>query len=78
MTGTGRSAAWLRHRGDPALSEHVLNAIARVLPYGDARFDRPAQNRRSSEQDGRVIDALTAAAMVLAVAHEQSVQFYLV
>lgn len=55
---------WLRHSGDGGLTSHVLNAVARVLPGGDARFDRPAQNRRSAGQDRRVIDALSAAAMV--------------
>ena len=48
---------WLHHSGDPGLTSHVLNAIARVLPYGDARFDRPNQTRQSAEQDRRVIDA---------------------
>lgn len=61
---------WLKHSGDPGLTRHVLNAIARVLPYGDARFDRPSQTRQSSAQDRRVIDALTAAAMVNALAAE--------
>jgi hypothetical protein len=55
---------WIKHCGDPGLSQHALNAIARVLPRGDAVFDRPVQNRRSAEQDRRVIDALKAASMV--------------
>jgi phage terminase large subunit-like protein len=55
---------WLRHSGDSGLTRHALNAVAKVLPRGDARFDRPSQTRQSSEQDRRVIDALTAAAMV--------------
>jgi hypothetical protein len=55
---------WLWHTGDPGLREHVLNAVARRLPGGDMRFDRPSQTRRSSKQDRRVIDALTAASMV--------------
>jgi phage terminase large subunit-like protein len=54
----------LQHSGDPGLTGQVLNAVARILPRGDARFDRPTQTRQSSEQDRRVIDALTAAAMV--------------
>jgi phage terminase large subunit-like protein len=54
----------LHHTGDPGLTRHVLNATARLLPGGDTRFDRPAESRRSSEQPLRVIDALTAAAMV--------------
>ncbi len=57
-------SGWLKHVGDPGLTAHALNAIARILPGGDARFDRPAQNRRSPDQDRRVIDALVAAAMV--------------
>lgn len=60
---------WLQHSGDPGLTSHALNAIARMLPLGDARFDRPNQNRISAEQDRRVIDALSAAAMV----HRQAV-----
>jgi hypothetical protein len=56
--------AWLRHTGDAGLTRHVLNAVARLLPGGDSRFDRPAESRRSGEQPRRVIDALTAAAMV--------------
>lgn len=55
----------LKHTGDAGLRSHVLNAIARRLPGGDYRFDRPSPSRRSArEQDRRVIDALTAAAMV--------------
>jgi len=56
----------LKHTGDPGLRSHVLHAIARRLPGGDYRFDRHStvrQNKR--EQDRRVIDALTAAAMVV-------------
>jgi phage terminase large subunit-like protein len=60
----GLRNGWLKHSGDIALTAHAQNAIARVLPRGDARFDRPAQTRQSAEQDRRVIDALTAAAMV--------------
>jgi hypothetical protein len=56
----------LKHTGDPGLRAHVLNAIARRLPGGDHRFDRPTLSRRSvGQQDRRVIDALTAAAMVV-------------
>lgn len=58
---------WLRHTGDVGLKQHALNAIARVLPGGDARFDRPVANRRSPDQNRRVIDALTAASMVHSV-----------
>ena len=54
----------LKHTGDQGLRVHVLNAIARRLPGGDYRFDRPVQGRHA-EQDRRVIDGLTAAAMVV-------------
>jgi phage terminase large subunit-like protein len=54
---------WLRHVGDPVMTRHALNAVIRILPYGDARFERPMQSRSGGEQDRRVIDALTAAAM---------------
>lgn len=56
----------VKHNGDTDLRTHVLNAIARRLPGGDYRFDRPSASRRSvGMQDRRVIDALTAAAMVV-------------
>ncbi len=56
----------LRHTGDQGLRRHVLNAIARRLPGGDHRFDRPSTVRQNVKaQDRRVIDALTAAAMVV-------------
>jgi phage terminase large subunit-like protein len=64
-------SGWLHHNGDAELSRHALNAIARILPHGDARFDRPSQTRQSGEQDRRVIDALIAAAMVHSVAAVQ-------
>ena len=59
---------WLMHSGDPGLTRHVLNAIAKPLPSGGARFDRPSQTRQGGHQDLRVIDALVAAAMVHNVA----------
>lgn len=62
---------WLKHPGDPMFTRHALNAVARVLTYGDARFDRPSQTRQGGDQDRRVIDALTAAAMVHAVMSDQ-------
>lgn len=57
---------WLWHAGDPGLTRHVLNATAQVLPGGKIRFNRPQRSRGggSLSQDARVIDALTAAAMV--------------
>ena len=54
---------WLHHTGDPALTRHVLNAIAKVRTEG-TRFDRPSQTREGGNQDARVIDALVAGAMV--------------
>jgi phage terminase large subunit-like protein len=62
---------WLQHAGDPGLTRHALNAVARVLPFGDARFDRVSQTRQGGNQEIRVIDALTAAAMVNSVASAQ-------
>lgn len=62
----------LKHTGHLGLREHVLNAIARRLPGGDYRFDRPSTSRWAPEQDRRVIDALTAAAMV--VEHSNNVE----
>lgn len=60
---------WLKHTGDQDLKKHALNAVARVLPMGDARFARPVESRRAPEQqEQRVVDALTAAGMVHAVA----------
>jgi hypothetical protein len=59
---------WIKHNGQREFTRHVLNAIARVLPMGDARFERPVQSRVGGEQDRRVIDALSAAAMVHSVA----------
>lgn len=54
----------LKHTGCPQLRRHALNAVARMLPTGDARFDRPRSTRAAAGQDSRVIDALVAAAMV--------------
>jgi phage terminase large subunit-like protein len=59
---------WLRHTGDAGLTAHALNAIAKILPRGDAVFERPSQSRNAANQDRRVIDALIAAAMVHAQA----------
>jgi phage terminase large subunit-like protein len=56
----------LRHTGCPVLRRHVLNAVARRLPGGDHRFDRASTVRQNVKaQDRRVIDGLTAAAMVV-------------
>jgi len=59
---------WLKHTGDVGLTTHVMNAVVKILPFGDTRFERPAQGRIGPEQDRRVIDALVAAAMVHQVA----------
>jgi hypothetical protein len=61
-------SGWLFHQGDVEFTRHALNAVARILPLGDAKFERPSQSRNASEQDLRVIDALVAAAMAHAVA----------
>ena len=57
---------WLHHAGDPGLTSHALNAVARVLPQGDTKFERPKESRtvRDELARRRVIDALVAASMV--------------
>lgn len=56
----------LKHTGDPGLRHHAMNAIARRLPGGDYRFDRPTPSRGSVlGQDQRVVDALTAMGMAV-------------
>ena len=56
---------FLKHTREENLTRHALNAIARPATYGDLRFDRPVASRLDrNKQDMRVIDALTAAAMV--------------
>lgn len=61
----GLRAGWLKHTGDVGLTRHVMNAVARVDRFGAARFDRSTPTRNvASQQERRVIDALTAAAMV--------------
>lgn len=62
----------IQHPKDPDFNEHVLNAIARTLPDGRHRFDRPSHSRAQSGQRRRVIDALIAAAMVHATATAES------
>jgi len=54
----------LKHTGDRGLRNHVMNAIVRSMPADKKRFDRPSQSRAKKRQNVRVIDALTAAAMV--------------
>jgi phage terminase large subunit-like protein len=52
---------WLWHCGDRALTRHVMNATAKLLPMGDTIFERPSASRHGSMQHRRVIDGLTAA-----------------
>lgn len=63
----GLRAGWLRKQPDPAMTEHVLNAVARILPGGEIRFDRPKEARNTKQQRRRVIDGLSAASGVNAV-----------
>lgn len=58
---------WLKHAGDSLLTRHVMNGVARTLPDGRAKFERPSR-AESVDQEQRVIDALTAAAAVHATA----------
>lgn len=58
----------LWHLGDPVLTRHVLNAVARDLRDGRFRFDRPVRSRSAPDAPQREIDALIAAAIVLSVA----------
>lgn len=58
----------LHHTGDEGLTKHALNAIARMLPGGDVRFDRPEEGRLA-DQERRVIDALSAASFVISYSH---------
>jgi phage terminase large subunit-like protein len=57
---------WFKHTGHREFRRHVLNAIARRMEGERHRFDRPSSSRntRAGRQERRVIDALTAAAMV--------------
>lgn len=48
-------------------ARHAANAIGRLLPGGDVRFDRPKEGRISREQTRRVIDLLTSGGMVNSV-----------
>jgi phage terminase large subunit-like protein len=62
---------WLKHSGDRGLTQHVLNAQVHILPKGDPVFERPSQTRQGGNQELRVIDALSAASMVHAIASAQ-------
>jgi phage terminase large subunit-like protein len=63
----GLRCGQLVHTRDPVLTRHVLNAIAKPIPLGGARFDRVSRSRHGGVEDMRVIDALIAAAMVHSV-----------
>jgi phage terminase large subunit-like protein len=54
----------LKHTNHSGLRAHVMHAVTRELPNDKRRFDRPSQSRSRRKQERRVIDALTAAAMV--------------
>jgi phage terminase large subunit-like protein len=64
MEALGRG--WLKHTGDPGLTSHVLNAVAKPLPSGGTKFERPKMSRTVGDvlARQRVVDALDAAAMV--------------
>jgi len=57
---------WIQHTGHPVFRRHALNAISRRLEGDKNRFDRPStsRNTKAGRQERRVIDALTAAAMI--------------
>jgi len=65
----GLRGGTLKHTGDPDLTRHVLNGVAKELPGGKVRFIRPHESRSSNVANPRrEIDALIAAAMVFSVA----------
>jgi phage terminase large subunit-like protein len=59
-------AGELKHTGDGALQQHVLNATARYAWDQDRfSFTRPKESRRAKVQDTRRIDALSAATLAV-------------
>jgi phage terminase large subunit-like protein len=52
---------------DGNFARHAGNAVARMLPLGDSKFERPKEGRLGREQSRRVIDLLVAGAMVNSV-----------
>jgi phage terminase large subunit-like protein len=66
----GLRSGFLKHTGDPELTQHAMNAITIELPDKKMKFERPKQSRYGGNevQARRVIDALVAAAMVHCVA----------
>lgn len=66
MKPNERSIPLMHVKRCPLLTRHAMNAVARRLPRGDYRFDRPVSSRKDvNKQDRRVIDGLTAAGMVV-------------
>lgn len=65
MEALREGALW--HVGDPVLTRHCLNAVARLLPMGDHKFERPVGSRSAGAQDRRVIDCLSAASAGVSV-----------
>lgn len=64
---------WLHHPGDPTLTQHVMNATTQMNPFGAVRFEESHATRHENTRvnnEARVIDALSAASMVLAAANE--------
>jgi hypothetical protein len=61
----------LKHTGDPQLRAHVMAAVTRSLPGDKHRFDRQVSSRGKRYQDERVIDALSAAAMINSYLHHE-------
>lgn len=62
---------WHVYPDHAEFKQHAMNAVARLLPGDQTRFDRPAgarNTRTKTTQDRRVWDALTAASMVHSVA----------
>jgi phage terminase large subunit-like protein len=64
----GMRTGLIEHPHDPVFNQHVLNAIAKPVLGNREKFDRPRATRQARGQDRRVIDALTAASNVHAVA----------
>lgn len=57
-----------QHCADGRFTRQVLNAVLRLLPGGQRRFDRPKENRNTKAEDRREIDSIVAASIVFAEA----------
>lgn len=58
-----------KHIQDPDFTRHVLNAVARELPDGTFKFERPVSSRSSQDEaPRREIDGIIGGAMVLSTA----------